>query len=235
MRSIEIQTATSTVAIPNSVADDSIIVNYSDRQLLTGNEHRQGIEINLPVGVALTASQVNQLLFFVNRYLEGFEELSDTRVNVEVAKGDGLTIIGFGYGDFLTWNDYLETRKKMFVRFKQIIAQIFMSRIVLRVAYQTPEAIRRSIPEQLKQSVCLDEQITFGSCYLLKISDYSYDYTFDFWAFHPTHASFLKAVDRLNNDLLAYVERENIVMPFPTSIFIQKPAELQDLRGVNPM
>lgn len=123
----------------------------------------------------------------------------------------------------------------MFVRFKQIIAQVLMSRIVLRVAYQTPEAVRRTIPEQIKQLVCLDEQITFGSCELLKISDYSYDFIFDFRAFHPTYGLFLKAVDRINHDLLRFVERENIVMPFPTSIFIQKPAELLDPRGVNPM
>ena len=110
-----------------------------------------------------------------------------------------------------------------------------MSRIVLRVAYQTPETVRRRIPDQLKEIVCLDEQITFGSCELLKISDYSYDFIFDFRAFHPTYSLFLKAVDRINHDLLSYVERENIVMPFPTSIFIQKPAELMDLRGVNPM
>lgn len=235
LRSIEIQTVTSTVAIPNSIADDSIIVNYSDRQLIAGNEHRQGVEIRVPISISLTAAQVNQLLFFINRYLEGLEELSGTRVNIEQDKGDELTIVGFGYGDFLAWNDYLETRKKMFVRFKQIIAQILMSRIVLRVAYQTPETVRRRIPEQLQQIVCLDEQITFGSCELLKISDYSYDFIFDFRAFHPTYGGFLKAVDRINQDLLAYVERENIVMPFPTSIFIQKPADLHDLRGVNPM
>lgn len=235
LRSIEIQTVTSKVAIPNSVADDSIIVNYSDRQVLMDNEHRQGVEIRVPISISLTSAQVNQLLFFVGRYLEGCEELSDTEVNIEQVKGDELAIIGFGYGDFLTWNAYLDTRKKVFVRFKQIIAQVLMSRIVLRVAYQTPENIRRRIPEQLKQIVCLDEQITFGSCELLKISDYSYDFIFDFRAFHSTYGGFLKAVDRINHDLLAYVERENIVMPFPTSIFIQKPAELHDLRGVNPM
>ena len=234
LRSIEIQTATSTVAIPNSVADDSIIVNYSDRHLLANNEHRQGIEISVPVNVSLTSAQVNQLLFFVNRYLEGLDDLTDTKVNVEQVKGDELTIIGFGYGHFATWTAYLEMRKAMFVRFKQIIAQVLMSRIVLRVAYQTPESVRRTIPEQLKQIVCLDEQVTFGSCELLMISDYSYDFIFDFRSFHPTYGSFLKAVDRINNDLLAWVERENIVLPFPTSIFIQKPAELQDLRGVNP-
>ena len=234
LRSIEIQTATSTVAIPNSVADDSIIVNYSDRHLLANNEHRQGIEISVPVNVSLTSAQVNQLLFFVNRYLEGLDDLTDTKVNVEQVKGDELTIIGFGYGHFATWTAYLEMRKAMFVRFKQIIAQVLMSRIVLRVAYQTPEFVRRTIPEQLKQIVCLDEQVTFGSCELLKISDYSYDFIFDFRSFHPTYGSFLKAVDRINNDLLAWVERENIVLPFPTSIFIQKPVELQDLRGVNP-
>ena len=235
LRSIEIQTLTSTVAIPNSVADDSIIVNYSDRQLLTGNDHRHSVEIRVPIGVSLTSAQVNQLLFFINRYLEGSDNLSDTRVDVEQMNGDELTIIGFGYGDFLTWEDYLETRKKIFVRFKQIIAQVLMSRIVLRVAYQTPETVRRAIPEQIKQLVCLDEQITFGSCELLKISDYSYDFIFDFRAFHPTYGLFLKAVDRINHDLLRFVERENIVMPFPTSIFIQKPADLLDPRGVNPM
>ena len=235
LRSIEMQTVTSTVAIPNSVADDSIIVNFSDRQLLTGNEHRQGVEIRVPISVSLTSAQVNQLLFFINRYLEGSDDLADTRVNIEQTNGNELTIIGFGYGDFWTWESYLETRKKIFVRFKQIIAQVLMSRIVFRVAYQTPEALRRRIPDQLKEIVCIDEQITFGSCELLKISDYSYDFIFDFRAFHPTYGLFLKAVDRINHDLLSYVERENIVMPFPTSIFIQKPAELLDLRGVNPM
>ncbi|MDA0258007.1 MAG: mechanosensitive ion channel [Cyanobacteria bacterium] len=235
LRSIEIQTVTSTVAIPNSVADDSIIVNYSDRQLLANNEHRQGVEIRVPINVSLTSGQVNQLLFFSNRYLEALDDLTDTRVNVEQTEGDELTITGFGYADVTSWNAYLEIRKAMFVRFKQIIAQVLMSRIVLRVAYQTSEAVRRRIPEQLKQIVCLDDQVTFGSCELLKISDYSYDFVFDFRSFHPTYGAFLKAVDRINNDLLAYVERENIVLPFPTSIFIQKPAELQDLRGVNPM
>ena len=235
LRSIEMQTVTSTVAIPNSVADDSIIVNFSDRQLLTGNEHRQGVEIRVPISVSLTSAQVNQLLFFINRYLEGSDDLDDTRVNIEQSNGNELTIIGFGYGDFWTWESYLETRKKIFVRFKQIIAQVLMSRIVFRVAYQTPEPLRRRIPDQLKEIVCIDEQITFGSCELLKISDYSYDFIFDFRAFHPTYGLFLKAVDRINHDLLSYVERENIVMPFPTSIFIQKPAELLDLRGVNPM
>ena len=235
LRSIEMQTVTSTVAIPNSVADDSIIVNFSDRQLLTGNEHRQGVEIRVPISVSLTSAQVNQLLFFINRYLEGSDDLADTRVNIEQTNGNELTIIGFGYGDFWTWESYLETRKKIFVRFKQIIAQVLMSRIVFRVAYQTSEALRRRIPDQLKEIVCIDEQITFGSCELLKISDYSYDFIFDFRAFHPTYGLFLKAVDRINHDLLSYVERENIVMPFPTSIFIQKPAELLDLRGVNPM
>ena len=235
LRSIEMQTVTSTVAIPNSVADDSIIVNFSDRQLLSGNEHRQGVEIRVPISVSLTSAQVNQLLFFINRYLEGSDDLADTRVNIEQTNGNELTIIGFGYGDFWTWESYLETRKKIFVRFKQIIAQVLMSRIVFRVAYQTPEALRRRIPDQLKEIVCIDEQITFGSCELLKISDYSYDFIFDFRAFHPTYGLFLKAVDRINHDLLSYVERENIVMPFPTSIFIQKPAELLDLRGVNPM
>ena len=235
LRSIEIQTHCSTVAIPNSIADDSIIENYSDRQRLTGNAQHQGMEIRMPISFSLTSAQVNQLLFFVNRYLESVEELTQTSLNVEQTKGGEMTLIGFGYGDFTTWNQYLELRKKIFVRFRQLIATVLMSRIILRVAYQTPESVRKRIPEDLKQIVLRDEQITFGSCELLKISDYSYDFIFDFRAFHPTYGIFLKAVDRINNDLLAYVEKENIVMPFPTSIFIQKPAELADLRGVNPV
>ena len=235
LRSIEIQTHCSTVAIPNSIADDSIIMNYSDRQRLTGNAQHQGMELRMPISFSLTSAQVNQLLFFVNRYLESLEELSHTSLNVEQTKGGEMTLIGFGYGEFSTWDQYLELRKKIFVRFRQLIATVLMSRIILRVAYQTPESLRKRIPEDLKKIVLRDEQITFGSCELLKISDYSYDFIFDFRAFHPTYGIFLKAVDRINNDLLAYVEKENIVMPFPTSIFIQKPAELSDPRGVNPV
>ena len=104
----------------------------SGRQLLANNEHLQGIEISVPISVSLTSAQVNQLLFFTTCRLEGLDDLTDTRVNVEQVKGDELNIIGFGYVDFKTWTVYLEMRKEMFVSLKQIIAQILMSRIVLR-------------------------------------------------------------------------------------------------------
>ena len=235
LRSIEIQTLGSTVAIPNSIADDSIIVNFSDRTRNTASHQQQCVEIRMPISHSLTSAQVNQLIFFVDRYMKGLTELAETRVDIEQTHGSELTIIGFGYGDFVSWSDYLEMRKSLFVRFKQILAQVLMSRIVLRVSYQTSSEVRARIPAELRELVLRDDQIKFGSCELLKISDYSYDYIFDFRAFHLTYGLFLKAVDRINHDLLLYVESENIVMPFPTSIFIQKPADLLDSRGVNPV
>ncbi len=41
------------------------------------------------------------------------------------------------------------------------------------------------------------------------------------------------AVDRINHDLLLCLESENIVRPFPLSIFIQEPVDLLESRGVN--
>ena len=234
LRSIEIQTLGSTVAIPNSIADDSIIVNFSDRKRNTAVHQQQCVEIRMPISHSLTSAQVNQLIFFVDRYMKGLTDLVETRVDIDQTKGNELTIIGFGYGDFGSWSEYLEMRKCLFVRYKQILAQVLMSRIVLRVSYQTPAEVRGRIADDLRTLVLRDDQIKFGSCELLKISDYSYDYIFDFRAFHSTYGLFLKAVDRINHDLLLYVEHENIVMPFPTSIFIQKPADLLDSRGVNP-
>ena len=89
-------------------------------------------------------------------------------------------------------------RKALFVRFKQIIAQVLMSRVVFRVAFQTSDQVRRRIPEDIQSIVNRDQEIVFGSCELLQVADYSYEYYFDFRAFHATYAAFLKAVDRIN-------------------------------------
>ena len=112
-----------------------------------------------------------------------------------------------------------------------------MSRVVFRVAFQTSDQVRRRIPEDIQSIVSRDQEIAFGSCELLQVADYSYDYYFDFRAFHATYAAFLKAVDRINQDLLVYAEQANIIIPVPTSksIFIQKPAEFNDASAVNPL
>ena len=237
LRSIELKTLTSTVAIPNSIADDSIIVNFSDRARHAVSDHRQGVEIRMPLDRAMSSGQINQLIFFLNRHLESVEGLVGTHVDLEQTSGDVITIVGFGYGDFSCWDDYLAMRKALFVRFKQIIAQVLMSRVVFRVAFQTSDQVRRRIPEDIQSIVSRDQEIVFGSCELLQVADYSYEYYFDFRAFHATYAAFLKAVDRINQDLLVYAEQANIIIPVPTSksIFIQKPAEFNDASAVNPL
>ena len=61
---------TSTLAIPNSIADDSMIVNFSDRARHAVSDHRQGVEIRMPLDRTMSSGQINQLIFFLNRHLE---------------------------------------------------------------------------------------------------------------------------------------------------------------------
>ena len=124
----------------------------------------------MPISHSLTSAQVNQLIFFVDRYRKSLAELADTRVHIEQNHGNELAIIGFICGDFCSWSDHLEMHKSLFIRFGRMLARVLMFRVVLRVSYQTSSEVRARIPNGTGELVLCDDLIEFGNCELLKSS-----------------------------------------------------------------
>ncbi|WP_255440065.1 mechanosensitive ion channel family protein [Synechococcus sp. MEDNS5] len=70
LRSMELQTLESRVTIPNSVADEATIINFSRRGLSRDRPPTQGLEVRLPIRDPLSPYQLEELLRQARKLLQ---------------------------------------------------------------------------------------------------------------------------------------------------------------------
>jgi MscS family membrane protein len=222
LRSLELQTLDSRITIPNAIADDATIVNFSQRSQRSDLAPRQGIEMRYALNQPLTPEQVEDLLHYTRAEVKQRPELLHSLVSVERNQEDGLELVCFATVELHGWQAYLELRESVLLRMQQIEDQVAKSRVVIGVSYDTTAEQLRQIPIWIKEVVESDPAFTLRSCRLMAISDFSYDYEFDFRSSHSSYAAFKDGINRMNQDLLASFALHQVEIPFPTQMEIQK-------------
>ncbi len=222
LRSLELQTHESRITIPNSVVDEETIVNYSLRSGQAPDVVLHVFELHLPLPADLTPDQLDDLVHYGRQYLIDLPGLSGTQVFLDQATDDGeLLLRCCGQIHAPSWTEYLTLREAVLLRLRQILDQVIRSRMVIGVAYSTsPEQLQR-IPGLIASLFEAEPLAAFRACRLLAISDFSYDFTYDYRSSQPTYAAFKDEVARLNRALLALFAAEGIVIPYPTQAEIQ--------------
>ena len=222
LRSLELQTLDSRITIPNAIADDATIVNFSQRSQRSDQPPRQGIEMRYALNQPLSPEQVEDLLHYARQEVKQRPELLHTLVSVERNTEDALELVCFATVELHGWQAYLELRESVLLRMQQIEDQVAKSRVVIGVSYDTTAEQLRQIPLWIKEVVEADPSFSLRSCRLMAISDFSYDYVFDFRSSHGSYAAFKDGINRMNQDLLASFARHQVDIPFPTQTEIQK-------------
>ena len=222
LRSLELQTLDSRITIPNAIADDATIVNFSQRSQRSDQPPRQGIEMRYALNQPLSPEQVEDLLHYARQEVKQRPELLHTLVSVERNTEDALDLVCFATVELHGWQAYLELRESVLLRMQQIEDQVAKSRVVIGVSYDTTAEQLRQIPLWIKEVVEADPSFSLRSCRLMAISDFSYDYVFDFRSSHRNYATFKDGINRMNQDLLASFARHQVDIPFPTQMEIQK-------------
>jgi MscS family membrane protein len=222
LRSLELQTLDSRITIPNAIADDATIVNFSQRSQRSDLAPRQGIEMRYALNQPLTPEQVEDLLHYTRAEVKQRPELLHSLMSVERNQEDGLELVCFATVELHGWQAYLELRESVLLRMQQIEDQVAKSRVVIGVSYDTTAEQLRQIPIWIKEVVESDPAFTLRSCRLMAISDFSYDYEFDFRSSHSSYAAFKDGINRMNQDLLASFALHQVEIPFPTQMEIQK-------------
>ena len=222
LRSLELQTLDSRITIPNAIADDATIVNFSQRSQRSDQPPRQGIEMRYALNQPLSPEQVEDLLHYARQEVKQRPELLHTLVSVERNTEDALDLVCFATVELHGWQAYLELRESVLLRMQQIEDQVAKSRVVIGVSYDTTAEQLRQIPLWIKEVVEADHSFSLRSCRLMAISDFSYDYVFDFRSSHRNYATFKDGINRMNQDLLASFARHQVDIPFPTQMEIQK-------------
>ena len=220
LRSLELQTHESRVTIPNSVVDEETIVNYSLRSDQAQDAVQHVFELPLPAN--LTPDQLDDLVHYGRLYLPELPGLSVAQVFLDQAPGDGeLLLRCCGQIQAPNWTDYLTLRELVLLRLRQLLDQVLRSRMVIGVAYDTTQEQLQRIPGLIAGLFDREPLATFRACRLMAISDFSYDFTFDYRSSQPTYAAFKDEVARLNRALLALFAAEGIEIPYPTQAEIQ--------------
>ena len=224
LRSVELQTVTGMVTIPNSVAEETVVNNFSRNKTNAGSVQSQGLElrVDLDQDPAFGPDQITDLLELVRKQFLASTEFSCSCVTVEVESGEQSVLVCIGLIKAQGWPDYLAIKESIAVRLKQLIDQVHRSHFVLPVAYETSAEQLQVIPQLLQSVVAANPGFSVRACRLMEISEFSYDFKCHLFADGIDYQQFKDSIDRINKAILSELAARQIVIPYPTAIEIQK-------------
>lgn len=222
LRSVELETLESRISIPNSIADEAMIINYSKRSANPADLPRQSIDLRIGVDVKLSPEQMDDLLYFSKAYLAALPELDGSLVSLDNTESEGLVVLCHGEVELSDWATYLDIRDRLLLRLRQIIDQVIRSRLVVGVSYDCTENQLSLVPLLIKHLIEQEPLAAFRSCRLLAISEFSYDYVIDYRSSQSNFAGFLDEIDRINRGVIQAFAAHRIEIPFPTKLEIHK-------------
>ena len=121
--------------------------------------------------------------------------------------------------DLDTWTEYIELREAVLKRTLQCIAQVRLSRQILRLGLRTPADLIERFPGILEEIVQVDPMLKFNRADL-RISDDCYNFILCYTAKHDTHRGFMHALNYLNERIIRKYEELSLQIPYPTTKFI---------------
>ena len=221
LRSLELQTLESRVRIPNAVVDDETIVNYSRRIDNSESVPMQSLDLRVEIDDSYSYEQLDDLLFYTRKHVESVPELTETLVTIEQIDSQPMSLIVFALVQHDDWAGYLRLREDLLMRLEQIQDQVKRSRVQLGVSYGTTDAQLASLPGWIAAVVEADSCFSLRSCRLMALSEYSYDFVFDFRSTHSSYRVFKDGIHAMNQRLLICLAEHGVEIPFPTSIEIK--------------
>ena len=218
LRSIEIQTQDSVITIPNATADENTIQNYSKK---LGREECQGLSLNIDITDKLTSWQINELILLTKSYISLHQAFVSSFVSIN--RKDACLVLDIycllKTKDLDTWPEYIELREAVLKRTLQYIAQVRLSRQILRLGLRTQADLIERFPAILERVVQEDPMLKFNGAHL-RISDDCYNFILLYKANHDTHGGFMNALDHLNERIIRKYEELSLQIPYPTKRFI---------------
>lgn len=216
LRSLEIETLDSRVTVPNSVADEATIVNYSLHSRTAVHSPSQGMDLRLPVPSGFSPFQLEELLRQVRRELNTCSWLSQTLTTVESDQSDVLHLVVHGIVCLHGWDPYLEMREKLMIVLHECVERAELSEMEVAVSYATSSESLKRLPDLLRHVVSVDQQLMFGACRFEQIADFSYKFVLEFTSLHSVHDDFEDSIHDLNRRIIQLMDDEGIEIPFPT-------------------
>ena len=227
LRSVEIQTVTGKVTIPNAVAEDCIVNNLSRHQTAPGSAQLQGLELELELDAddPFSPDQINDLLALSRRYAESRPDLINPCLTVELEPGSAQRLRCIGLIHVVNWPDYIALQESLTLALNELIQRVDLCHFVLGVSYDTTDQQLAAIPAIVQGIIDRIAGFELKACRLLEIAEFSYNFKCHLVSQGLSYTQFKDAIDQINRDLLHELAVAQIVIPFPTAVEIQRDGD----------
>jgi MscS family membrane protein len=227
LRSVEIETATGIITIPNAVAEDCVVNNLSRNKIKSNTAMMQGLDLklNLEGPSPFSPDQISDLLLLSRNFANNRVDLSNPCLTVELRAGDQQILRCIGLIKVSNWREYIELTESLTLALNQLIAQVRKSHFVLSVSYDTTDSQLTKIPGILQTIVSNITGFQLKACRLMDISEFSYDFICHTFSQGLTYKQFKDSIDLINRKLLKSMADAEIVIPFPTAIELESQPE----------
>ena len=224
LRSVEIQTITGKVTIPNAVAEDCIVNNLARNRPAPGSAQMQGLELclELNAGSPLSPDQIEDLLALARSYAESRSDLTNPCLTVELEPGSSQRLRFIGLIDVANWRDYIALQESLSLAFNELIQRVDLCHFVLGVSCDTTDQQLTSIPAILRGIINRTAGFEVRACRLMEIAEFSYNFKCHLFSEGLSYKQFLDSIDQINRDLLHELAVAQIVIPFPTAVTINR-------------
>ena len=227
LRSVEIETATGIITIPNAVAEDCVVNNLSRNKIKSNTAMMQGLDLKLDLEgpSPFSPDQISDLLLLSRNFADNRNDLSNPCLTVELRAGDQQILRCIGLIKVSNWREYIELTESLTLALNQLIIQVGKSHFVLSVSYDTTDSQLSQIPGILQNIVNNIPGFQLKACRLMDISEFSYDFICHTFSQGLTYTQFVDSIDLLNRKLLKAMADAEIVIPFPTAIELESQPE----------
>ena len=225
LRSIELATLSANVTIPNNKVDDTTIVNYTRRTLCSQTGERQplqSIEYQLTLPDGLIIGQLNGITQRCSDYLNGLQSVSTHSSSYDESTNGEIKLTVLAEVRISSWEDYLSIKQEILSDIKLIIAVVGNLKQSIGIARDTPLSKIDRVPELIAEVVNCDANLNLSVCRLSSISDYSIDFMILMESSYEDVGDFFSALARVNRGILVSFATNDIEIPLPTSVEIQK-------------
>ena len=227
LRSVEIETATGIITIPNAVAEDCVVNNLSRNQLKSSTSMMQGLELKLDLEgqSPFSPDQISDLLLLSRTYANNRVDVSHPCLTVELQAGGEQILRCIGLIKVSNWREYIELTESLTLALNQLIVQVEKSHFVVSVSYATTDTQLSTIPGIVQSIIDDIPGFELKACRLMDISEFSYDFICHTFSQGLTYSQFKDSIDLINRKLLRAMADAEIVIPFPTAIELESQPE----------
>ncbi len=224
LRSVEIETVTGKVTIPNAVAEDCIVNNLSRHHAEPGSPQLPGLDLSLELDPndPFSPDQMTDLLALARAYVANRPDLINPCLTIELEPGSPQRLRCIALIHVENWRDYINLQESLTLAFNQLIDRVDRSHFVLGVSYDSSDQQLAAIPGILRGIIQRTKGFELRACRLLDIAEFSYNFKCHLFCQTLSYKQFKDSIDVINRELLHELAAAEIVIPFPTAIEIQR-------------